>query len=98
MRINKLENCLLQFQKIEELTESSPAEKDLGVLVYKKLNMSQQCVLVAQKANCVLGCINRGMGSRSREGIVPLCSALVRPHLECCVQVWAPSTRRTWGW
>ena len=103
MRFNKAKGMVLhqgwgnpqcQYRLGDERIESSPDKKVLGVLVDDKLDKTQRCVLAAQKANGILGCIKRSVASRSREVILPLYSALLRPHLKSCIQLWSPQHRR----
>ena len=81
MRLNKARckalhlgrgNHWYQYGLGDEGIESSPAKKDLGIVVDERLGMSHQCVLTAR----ILGCIKTSVGSKSREVILPplLCS------------------------
>jgi len=78
----------------DDLLKRRSAEKDLGVLVDNRLAMSQQCSLVAKKANGSLWCIKKTVASGSRALNLPLYFALVRSHMENSVQFWAPPAQK----
>lgn len=71
-----------------EQIESSP-EKDLGVVVDEKLNMTWCGGLSAQKVYCIPGYIKSSMASRAREVILPPV-----PHLQYSIQLWGPQHKK----
>ena len=88
------ENQHCTYRLGNSLLISAKAEKDLVVVIDSKMNMGRQCGDAVRKANRTLSCIHRYILSRSKEVILPLYAALVRPQLEYCSQFWAPHFRR----
>ena len=74
------------------MLNSIPTEKDLGVSVNSKLNMSQHCAQAARKANCILGCIKHSVANWSREVTVP--PTLHWCSFAYCMHFWAPQYKK----
>ena len=69
-------------------------EKDLGVTFSADMKVSEQCRIAASKGNQVLGLIRRTITYKEKQLIVPLYKAIVRPHLEYCIQAWRPYRKK----
>jgi ribonucleases P/MRP protein subunit RPP40 len=72
--------------KLEVISE----EKDLGVIISNTFKVSKQCAKAANKGNQILGLIKRTFISKEKNVLLNLYKALVRPHLEYCIQAWRP--------
>ena len=73
---------------------TSVKEKDLGVTVSADMTVSEQCGLAAAKGNQILGLIRRNITYMDKTLIMPLYKAIVRPHLEYCIQAWRPYQKK----
>ncbi|KAJ7407243.1 rna-directed dna polymerase from mobile element jockey-like [Pitangus sulphuratus] len=71
---------------------NSSAGEDLRVLVDEKHDMTRQCVLVAQKVNCILCCILAGQQVKGSDSAPLFHSPETSP--EYCVHLWRPQLNK----
>ena len=69
-------------------------EKDLGVTLSADMKVSEQCGIAASKGNQIIRLIRRNIMYKKKQLIVPLYKAVVRPHLEYCIQAWRPYRKK----
>ena len=79
----------------KECIETTHEERDLDlvdlrVIITETLDVTKQCVRAANKANAMLGMINRAFKYKTKELVLKLYKSLVRPHLDYCIQAWRP--------
>ena len=77
--------------KIEDVVlDRTTKENDLGLTLSADMKVSEQCGIAASKGNNILRVIRRTITYKEKQLIVPLYKAVVRPHLEYCIQAWRP--------
>ena len=86
-------NPSMNYEMGGTILSKTVKEKDLGVTMNANMKVSEQCRIAASKSNQVLGMIRRNITYKDKSLIVPLYKAIVRPHLEYCIQVWSPYIR-----
>ena len=87
-------NTGMNYEMGGTILSKTVKEKDLGVTMNANMKVSDQCRIAASKGNQVLGMIQRNITYKEKSLIIPLYKAIVRPHLEYCVQAWNPHLRK----
>ena len=87
-------NTGMNYEMGGTILSKTGKEKDLGVTMNANMKVSEQCRIAAFKGNQVLGMIRRNITYKEKSLIVPLYKAIVRPHLEYCIQAWSPYLRK----
>ena len=87
-------NLNVNYKMGDTVLGTTVKEKDLGVTISADMKVSEQCGIAASKGNQILGLIRRNITYKGKKLIIPLYKAIVRPHLEYCIQAWRPYVMR----
>ena len=80
----------LNYNMGDTVLGTTVKEKDLGVTLIADMNVSEHYSVAASKGNKIIGLIRRNITYKEKRLIIPLYKAIVRPHLEYCIQAWRP--------
>ena len=87
-------NLDVNYKMGDTVLGTTVKEKDLGVTISADMKVSEQCGIAASKGNQILGLIRRNITYKGKKLIIPLYKAIVRPHLEYCIQAWRPYRKK----
>lgn len=87
-------NPQCEYKMGNNILKKSKQERDLGVIIDSSGKSTEQCIMAVKKANTVLGMIKRNIIYKSKDVIMKLYKALVRPKLEYCIQAWCPYLKK----
>ena len=74
--------------------ETTNNEKDLGVYIDENLNFDFHITTTVKKARSMAGMLQRHITYKTKDIMVPLFKALVRPVLEYAVSAWCPYMKK----
>ncbi len=86
-------NCTNYTMKSTEITKVK-REKDLRVIIRNDLKPGKHSTEVVKSTNKLIGFIGRTFEFKLEKVVLTLFNALVRPHLEYCVQFWSSFYRK----
>ena len=78
----------------DSVLSTTVKEKDSGVTISVDMKFLEKCGIVGSKGNQSLGLIRRNITYKEKELIIPLYKAIVRPHIEYCIQAWRPYRKK----
>ena len=84
----------LRGKKGDTVLGTTVKEKDFRVTISADMKVSEQCGIAGSKGNQILGLIRRNITYKDKKLIIPLYKAIVRPHLEYCIQTWRPYRKK----
>ena len=87
-------NLVVNYKMGDTVLGTTLKEKDLGITISADMKVSEQCGITASKVNQIIGLIRRNITYKEKKLIIPPYKAIVRPHLEYCIQSWRPYSKK----